>query len=90
MLYALLATLGVKNLYDEANHGKEIRKINTGIDQLIYRIIKLENGINARRAQGKVRGYKNLSYRVSALDGEQKYFLFYALINLKLILSIWC
>ena len=58
-LYTLLAIFVVGNLSDETNRGKEIRKIETGIDQLKYRIIKLENGIDARKAPGKVQGYKS-------------------------------
>ena len=69
VLCALLATLVVGIQANETNHQKEIRKIETGIDQLIYRIIKLENGIDARRPPDKVRGYKNLSYRVSKVEG---------------------
>ena len=70
MLFALLAADGI--LADETDHEKEIRKIETGIDQLIYRIIKLENGIDARRAPDKVRGYKSLSSRVSKVVGKQR------------------
>ena len=71
VLCALLAILVVGIQANETDHQKEIRKIESGIDQLIYRIIKLENGIDARRAPDKVRGYKNLSYRVSKVEGEQ-------------------
>ena len=72
MLFALLATLVVGIQADETDHQQEIRKIETGIDHLIYRIIKLENGIDARRAPDKVRGYKSLSYRVSKVAGRQR------------------
>jgi len=65
----LLTTLVVGIKADETDHQREIRGIENGIDQLIYRIIKLENGIDARRAPDKVRGYKNLSYRVSNVKG---------------------
>ena len=50
-LFALFAVVVVGIQADETDHQKEIRKIETGIDQLIYRIIKLENGIDARRAR---------------------------------------
>ena len=69
LFFVLLTTLVVGIQADETDHQKEIRKIETGIDQLIYRIIKLENAIDARRAADKVRGYKNLSYRVSNVEG---------------------
>ena len=69
VLCALLATLVVGIQVDETDHQKKIPKIETEIDQLIYRIIKLENGIDARRAPDKVRGYKNLSHRVSKVEG---------------------
>jgi hypothetical protein len=67
--YALLATLVVGIQTNETDHQQEIRKIETGIDQLIYRIIKLENEIDARRTPDKARGYKSLSYRVSTVEG---------------------
>ena len=70
LLCALLAVVVVGILADETDHQEEIRKIESGIDQLIYRIIKLENGIDARRAPDKDRGYKNLSYRVAKVEGD--------------------
>jgi hypothetical protein len=69
VLFPLLATLVAGILADETAHQTEIRKIETGVDQLIYRIAKLENGIDARREPTKVRGYKSLAYRVSNVEG---------------------
>ena len=70
LLFVLLTTLAVGIQADETDHQEEIRKIETGIDQLINRIIELENGIDARRAPDNGRGYKNLSYRVSKVEGN--------------------